>query len=292
MPSATIKIFLAHGDPKRLRTAELSNWTGKAVAGPRSEFDTVLARDESHNSGVYFLTGKDPETGKGAVYIGEAESIRDRVKSHLDKDFWNHIVFFISKDENLTKAHIKYLEGRLIEQAKQAGRSEVKNSQGSGARLPESDREEMEIFLEKIHQLLPVLGVEVLVPTIVNAASIPEHESLSCEIKGLKAFGYLTPNGFVVLAGSQAVLIERPSSKKYPWPTNMRKKLKDEGILKARSDHLEFAKDAEFSSSSAAAAVIHGGSANGLTAWKNKDGKTLKELESVYKSLLGLGRES
>jgi hypothetical protein len=87
MPSATIKIFLAHGDPKRLRTAELSNWTGKAVAGPRSEFDSVLAREESHNSGVYFLTGNDPETGKSAVYLGEAESVRDRVKSHLDKDF-------------------------------------------------------------------------------------------------------------------------------------------------------------------------------------------------------------
>jgi hypothetical protein len=217
MPSATIKIFLAHGDPKRLRTAELSNWTGKAITGPRSEFDSVLARDESQNSGVYFLTGVDPETGKSAVYIGEAESIRDRVKSHLDKDFWNHIAFFISKDENLTKAHIKYLEGRLIEQAKQAGRAQVKNSQSSGARLPESDREDIEIFLEKIHQLLPVFGVEVLVPTTINAAYATELESLFCEIKGLKASGHLTPNGIVVFAGSQAVLNERPSSRKYPW---------------------------------------------------------------------------
>jgi hypothetical protein len=136
MPSATIKIFLAHGDPKRLRTAELSNWTGKAVAGPRSEFDSVLAREESHNSGIYFLTGIDPETGKSAVYIGEAESIRDRVKSHLEKDFWNQIVFLISKDENLTKAHIRYLEGRLIEQVRQAARSIVKNGQSSGAGFP------------------------------------------------------------------------------------------------------------------------------------------------------------
>ena len=189
MPSATIKIFLAHGDPKRLRTAELSNWTGKAVAGPRSEFDSVLAREESQNSGVYFLTGIDPETGKSAVYIGEAESIKDRVKGHLDKDFWNHIAFFTSKDENLTKAHIRYLEGRLIEQARQAGRADVKNSQGSGARLPESDREDMEIFLEKIHQLLPVLEVEVLVPTVINAAGVSELETLACEIKGLKANG-------------------------------------------------------------------------------------------------------
>ena len=117
MPSATIKLFLVNGEPKRLRTAELSNWTGKAVAGPRSEFDSVLAREESQKSGVYFLTGNEPESGKPAVYIGEAECVRDRLKSQLDKDFWNQLVFFTSKDENLTKAHIRYLEGRLIEQA-------------------------------------------------------------------------------------------------------------------------------------------------------------------------------
>lgn len=280
MPSATIKIFLSQGDPKRLRTAELSNWTGKAVAGPRSEFDSVLAREESQKSGVYFLTGIDPESGKNAVYIGEAESIRDRIKSHLEKDYWNQIVFFTSKDENLTKAHIRYLEGRLIDQAREAGRAEVKNTQSSGARLPESDREDMEIFLEKIHQLLPVLGVEVLVPTVKNTESISKNETLSCEIKGLKATGQLTPNGIVVLAGSQAVLTERPSSQKYPWPINMRQRLKDEGILITKSDYLLFARDAEFSSPSAAAAVIHGGHANGLTAWKNSDGKTLKELEA------------
>lgn len=281
MPSATIKIFLAHGDPKRLRTAELSNWTGKAIAGPRSEFDSVLARDESRNSGVYFLTGNDPETGKSAVYIGEAESVRDRVKNHLDKDFWNQIVFFISKDENLTKAHIRYLEGRLIDQAKQAARAQIKNNQGSGARLPESDREDMEIFLEKIHQLLPVLGVEVLVPKNANPEASTELELLSCEIKGIKATGRLTPNGIVVLGGSQAVLNERPSSQKYPWALNMRQKLREEGALTIKSDHLLFTGDVEFSSPSAAAAVIHGGQANGLTAWKNSNGKTLKDLEAM-----------
>ena len=46
MASATLKIFLVNGNPKRLRTAELSNWTGKAVAGPRSEIEGILKRDE------------------------------------------------------------------------------------------------------------------------------------------------------------------------------------------------------------------------------------------------------
>jgi hypothetical protein len=90
MPSATIKLFLVHGDAKRLRTAELSNWTGKAIAGPRSELEGVLGRDEAVKSGVYFLSGTDSESGKSAVYVGEAESIRDRLRGHLDKDFWNH----------------------------------------------------------------------------------------------------------------------------------------------------------------------------------------------------------
>jgi hypothetical protein len=281
MASATIKIFLVHGDPKRLRTAELSNWTGKAVAGPRSEFEGVIGREESGSSGVYFLTGNDPESGKPAIYVGEAENIRDRVKAHLEKDFWNQIVYFMSKDENLTKAHIRYLEGKLIEQARQANRALVINGQSSGAKLPESDREDMEVFLEKIYQLLPVLGVELLVAAAGKAATDAEKEMLYCEIKGLKAKGRLTPNGFLVLKGSQAVLKERASSQKYPWPVNMRQRLKDEGVLSVSKDHLAFTRDEEFSSPSAAAAVVHGGHANGLTAWKNKQGRTLKEIEST-----------
>ena len=64
MPTATIKLFLVYGDPKRLRTAELSNWSGKAVAGPRSEVEGLLEREESQQPGVYLLTGSEPETGK------------------------------------------------------------------------------------------------------------------------------------------------------------------------------------------------------------------------------------
>ncbi len=280
MASATIRIFLVHGDPKRLRTAELSNWTGKAVAGPRSEFEEVVRREEGNNSGIYLLSGIDPETGKPAIYIGEAENIKDRVKSHLDKDFWNQMIYFISKDENLTKAHIRYLEGRLIEQAQHAGRAIVINSQSSGAKLPESDREDMEVFLEKINQLLPVLGNELLVTSIGKTGIDRKEGMLYCEIKGLIAQGHLTPNGFLVMEGSQAVLVERKSSQKYPWPINMRQRLKDEGVLSLKKDHLVFTRDEEFSSPSAAAAVVHGGSANGLIAWKDKNGKPLKEIES------------
>jgi len=281
MTTATIKVFLLHGDPKRLRTAELSNWTGKAVAGPRTEFDGVLAREESDKSGVYLLTGTDPESGRAAVYIGEAEGIRDRIKVHLDRDFWSQVTFFVSKDENLTKAHIRYLEGKLIEIARSAGRALVKNGQGSGAKIPESDRWEMEVFLEKIGQLLPVLGVDVLVPASGTQTDTSDKDVLICEIKGVKARGYRTPDGFLVLKGSEVVGTERPSSEKWPWTRNLRMKLKDDGLLGERDDKFVFLKDFEFSSPSAAAAVVHGGHANGLTAWKDSKGRTLKEREAV-----------
>ena len=281
MPTATLKIFLAYGDPKRLRTAELSNWTGKAVSGPRSEFDKVLAREESLSSGVYFLTGTDPETNKSAIYIGEAECIRDRVKSHLSKDFWNNITFFITKDENLTKAHIKYIEGRLIETARSIERAVVMNNQGSGAKLPESDREDMEVFLEKMQQVLPVLGVEAFVQATSKPEQDKQEDLISCNIKGLSATGYLTPNGIVVLKGSQAVLRERDSAKKWPSVMVQRNKLIEEGSLVEQNGAYVFTKDIEFSSPSSAAATIHGGSANGLTAWVNSSGVQLKDLQNV-----------
>ncbi len=279
MASATLKLFLVHGNPKRLRTAELSNWTGKAVAVPRSEIDSILKRDESINPGVYFLTGTDPNTNRPSIYIGEAESVRDRIKGHLGKEFWNHLIFFISKDENMTKAHIRYLEGRLIDTAKSTERAVVINSQGSGSKLPESDREDMEVFLDKMLQVLPVLGVEVFVPTVQKETSIDTKKQLICRIKNLKAYGSLSPNGFVVFSGSQAVLKERESAKKYPTVLAYRTELIQNKYLALKDDHFVFTKDVEFSSPSAAAAVIHGGSANGLLAWKTQAGKSLKDLE-------------
>ncbi len=122
MPSATINLFLAYGDSKRLRTAEISNWSGKAIAAPRTELDQLLEREETNQSGVYILTGTDPATGNPMAYIGEGEILRDRLKAHKSKDFWIQAIAFVSKDENLTKSHIRYLEGRLIQQAEEVGR--------------------------------------------------------------------------------------------------------------------------------------------------------------------------
>jgi hypothetical protein len=279
MTSATIKLFLPRGDAKSLRTAEISNWTGKAIAAPRTELDELLAREELDKAGVYILLGSDPQTGAPRAYIGEAEVIRDRLKQHKTKEFWVSAIVFVSKDENLTKAHVRYLESRLLAEAAQVNRFALEQNQAGGSRLPESDREDMEVFLARIRQLLPVLGSDILTPVTQTSAPPQPGGVLICRIKGAEARGQRTVNGFVVFSGSTAVLEERPSAESYPTVLAQRKQMVVDGALVERDGFLAFTKDAEFSSPSAAAVVVHGGSANGLTAWKTEGGKTLKQLD-------------
>jgi Domain of unknown function (DUF4357) len=282
MTSATIKLFLPHGDARRLRVGEVSNWTGKALAAPRTELEDLLARDELENSGVYFLLGVDPDTGENLAYIGEAEVIRDRLKQHKAKDFWTSVVVFVSKDENLTKAHVRYLENRLLQEAKTVGRYGLENTNSSNPKLPESDREDMEVYLARIRQVMPVLGSDLLSP--IAGSSKPSHAqpNLICKIKNAVATGRRTEAGFVVFAKSTAVLAVRPSAEsQYPNTIALRQRLIQEKTLVEENGLFVFKKDVEFSSPSAAAAVVHGGSANGLTAWRDKNGKSLKELEET-----------
>ena len=192
MTSATIKLFLPRGDAKSLRTAEISNWTGKAVAAPRTELDELLAREELDKAGVYILIGSDPLTNAPRAYIGEAEVIRDRLKQHKTKEFWVSAIVFVSKDENLTKAHVRYLESRLLAEAAQVNRFTLEQNQAGGSKLPESDREDMEVFLARIRQLLPVLGSDILAPIAQPGAKAQPGGVLSCRIKGAEARGQRT----------------------------------------------------------------------------------------------------
>jgi|SRR5665648_300895 len=276
---STVKSFFVDGEPDSIRTAEISNWTGKAVAGPRSRLNSLLKRPEAENPGVYFLIGVNPESGHSRVYVGQAESIRTRIKSHLDRDFWTSLLFFVSRDGNLTRAHVQYLEGQLIDLTKRADRYELENSQTSRSHLPESDKADMDVFLQKVELLLSSLGMNFLKPVLDSRETSQLEGRLECSIKNVKAVGRRTDEGFLVLKGSEAVLQERPSSKKYPSPSRMRSELLSSGVLVASDDRLIFAKDHQFSSPSAAASVIHGGHANGLIAWRDESGTLLKQLE-------------
>lgn len=273
---ATIRIFLPYGDAQGLRIAEISNWSGIALAAPRSDLRQLTDRAELGGAGVYVLLGADLESGTSQAYIGEAEVLRARLRQHLDRDFWVQAVVVASKDENLSKGHIRYLEARLIEEATAIGRVSLTNSQSGRGRLSEADAADMEVFLSRVRQLLPLLGTNMLVPTD-DTPDLPAATRLQCRILGLTAYGRRSSVGFIVYKDSQAVPDLRPSAG--DRARNIREHLIQSGAMVLEGDHYRFVKDAEFTSPSLAAVAVCGGSMNGLTAWKDEAGRTLRELE-------------
>src|SRR5690606_21461489 len=279
MPGATIRLYLIFGDPRRLRTAEIGNWSGKAVAAPRSDLDAFLERPQLGHSGVYILVGRDPDTGHPAANIGEAEVLKSRIAHHKSKDYWNSIFVFLSKDENLTKAHVRYLEYRLLQDAQIAGRVKLLNGHGGGGLLPEPDRDDMELFLQKVHQLLPVLGSELLTKVGESSGGASGVQAkLYCSIKGLTAIGARTPERLVVCKGYQAVGKLRPSAA--TRLAQVRDELIADGTLVAEDRFFRFTKDVAFSSPSSAGSIVRGGNTNGLLNWRTAEGKTLGEIEA------------
>lgn len=265
----TITLLLLFGDPKSLRTAKISNWAGAAFAAPRAELEELLKRSELDKPGVYILSGTDPISSKPRAYIGEAENIRERLKQHKAKDFWDSAVVFVSQGDDLNKAHTRYLEGRLISEAKKIGSVTLENCQDGKPKLGESDQASMDVFLHHIRQLLPVLGSDLFVPVALQQApSDQAPKPLVCRIKGAKAFGQRIPSGFVVFKGSTAVPKDRPAAQSAL--VEQRRKLVADGTLVEQDGFYLFTKDTKFSSPSAAASVIHGGGANGLIEWRTE----------------------
>jgi len=277
----TIKLFLIDGDPNGRMSGELSNWTGKAYKIPRIKVKECSDRPDLNNPGVYLLFGKD-ETGKDLVYVGEAEIVLKRLTQHLtQKDFWNEAILFISKDENLNKAHIKYLENGLYEIAKKVNRYQIDNTtMPTQSSISEPDRAEMEEFIENIKIIINTLGHKVFEEKRESKPKYKqEQETFFIQAaRGADAQGEPTSDGFVVLKGSRIANSAVPSLSSNLL--RLRDSLIDNGIIQSINGIYELSEDFVFSSPSTAAVVVLGRNANGLTEWKLKDGTTLKSFES------------
>lgn len=278
----SIKIFLPGGDPDGIRLIEKSNWSGAGLMIPRALFPQGRLRKELERTGVYVLIGPPEESGLSRVYVGEGDPIKPRLDQHAaKKDFWTSCVAFTSKDENLNKAHVQYLETRLIALAGTYKRCVLDN--GNAPTLPsmsEADAADAEGFLTEILLCLPVLGISVF--TTATLGSSPGRR-LHLNAKGISAEGSETAEGFLVRAGSSGVGSEVPSCHSYL--KQLRSVLLTNGVTKPTDTGFVFAQDYVFASPSTAAGVILGRASNGRTEWKTKDGTTLKQLQETEANL-------
>ncbi len=276
---ASIRIFLADGVADGVWVVEKSNWTGKALMAPRTRFKDLRARADLDGPGVYLLSGPT-DSGVPAVriYIGETDDLPGHLDGHnKNKDFWNRVIVFTSKDDNLNKAHIRYLEARLIGLARAANRAELENSNvGSMSPLSEPDTAEAEAFLREMLLIYPVLGLLAFQkPEELPSSSV----RLFLSGKDTKAEGTETSEGFVVYAGSLGRAESVPSI--HAYGTQIREALIEKGLFVAEGLFLRLNEDYVFPSPSTAAMVLLGRTSNGRVEWKSTDGKTLKELQTA-----------
>jgi len=284
MKGKTIRIYLVDGTPTGVLTAEIINWTGKVIVAPRPRLADLANRSEVRRTGIYCLVGPDPDNpNRERVYVGEGDNVFSRLTSHErdeSKDFWTRTVIVISKDENLTKSHGRYLESRLIELAQQAGRAILANGTAPPApAMPEPDVADMEFFVEHVQMMLPVLGFSFLQPKAIIRSENTEQPSPTFVLKkvGASARAQEVDGEIVVQQGSTA---RKDGVDSWTSYRTLRDQLVSDGRLVETDDPnlLRFAEDVAFASPSAAAAVVMGRNTNGRIEWRSEeDGITYQQ---------------
>ena len=245
MKPTSITIFLLEGDPNGIRTAQLSMSTIQAIAFRRHQLAKVRkAHPEIMRPGVYILLGQDDENpDRWFAYIGESESVGDRLSYHNanktdrdEKDFWADTIVLLSKDENLTKSHARYVEARLIGETGRNPRWTLRNSQRAGeeGKLPLPDRAAMDEFVDQTMTLVGALGSDLFramrgsLPGEIGEVSTfeapPVESVFSCHGEGYAAEMFVASSGCVGVlepgferqrrCREQQRRIERPSWKK------------------------------------------------------------------------------
>lgn len=300
MKPCSINIFLLDGDPNGIRVAQISMSTIQAVAFRRNQLRQVReAFPEIGRPGVYILVGADEnEPYTEFAYIGESEDIGTRLSYHNSnergqdsKDFWTDTVVLISKDENLTKSHARYVESCLIRSIGGNPRWSIPNAKTpseDAGKLPLPDRAAMEEFVEQTKTLVGALGWDLFremrgqEPT--QARDLPQNPTAEsprfyCRGKGFAAEMEVGKSGDFVVRGGSKVRVQ--TTKTVPRRTAvLRQILQEKGVLHKDGDFLVFTGAYSFSSASAAAAVVIGASANGRTLWKLPNGNTYADWES------------
>ena len=292
--SKNINMFLMDGEVTGKIKCTLSNWTGVIYKIPRIQLGDLKSRDEMKQSGIYFLFGRDEDKQKDVTYIGQAttrkngEGVLLRIQEHTrdtHADYFNDVIILTTQNNSFGPTEISYLENKFTQLAKEAGRYIVKNSNDPNpGNVTEEKESELDEIVENTLMIIGTLGYRVFVPMTKEVSQdLTDNHSTYLYLKRktkksnkvIEATCERTTEGFVVLEGSQVEVMDSPNlpaSLKEMRQNLIASQVIQDGVLKEKQ---------LFSSPSYAAAFLLGMQTNGRTDWKNRDGRTLKELEEL-----------
>lgn len=292
----TLQVFLMDGSPTGRLKCTLDNWTGLVYVVPRTSLNADGHPAAFESTGVYLLPGQDADSGDDVVYVGQAvgrangNGMVGRIREHVRNgahDFWNRAILLSTLGDTFGPTDVTYLEHYFHQAAEEAGRFRLDNSATpSQGNVTEEKEAELQEYAEKAQLVISALGHRVFEPADDRSSARPDGDSTAAftaspqsllfrmTVNGVTATGRPTPDGFVVLERSGVVEGLRDSA--------------PGGVIASRQRHRDviddqhrLTADTSFSSSSAAAGFVAGGSMSGPATWKAPDGRSLGEVESA-----------
>ena len=272
----TVTTYLIDGDPKGTQYAFISNKICQMFVVPRSNLSYLNTQEKLQKPAFYILLGENEAT-KPQAYIGETENFRERVKDHDNKkSFWQKALIFVSKDTDMTKADVQYLEHKAIAEAKKANTFVLSDNKQTpkAPNLPEYRQDSMDEFFDDAKFLASFIGCNIF------EISQPKATENLFYIKGrgCEAKGFYSSNGFTVQKGSVIAPTVVPS---FGWKEKRNDMVQEYTVQEGTK--LFMTSDITFSSPSTAAMFVLGRPSNGWTDWKDDNGNTL---DSVYRKQL------
>ncbi len=271
--SKKLEIIYHNGQPDGIRSIRRHLSTMTTYVIPRTLLSESKKLSGINRPGIYYLISENDDNKIAQIYVGQTRNGVSRLDDHnRSKDFWNKAIMFLADNKTFSLDMISGLEAFAISKAHEANRYKVENAVNPKYEIDEYDLPLIEEVYEEIKFIMATQGYKM-----ENAkATVNEANTLHTTRNGIEAYGVYDGEHFEVLEGSEIYLAKKVTIAKY---NIQRKELLDNGNIVLSGDgKYRLQTTLVFNSPSGASDFVIGGSTNGWTEWKDKDGKTLDEL--------------
>lgn len=270
--SKKLEIIYHNGQPDGIRSIRRYLSTMTTYVIPRPLLSEAKKLTGINRPGIYYLISENADNRIAQIYIGQTRNGVSRLDDHnRSKDFWNKAIMFLADSKTFSLDMISGLEAYAIAKASETKRYKVENTVNPRYEIDEYDLPLIEEVYEEIKFIMATQGYKLE----TTKSTLHEADILHTTRNGIHALGIYSGDHFEVLEGSEIDMSRKCHSA--TLEKQRQTALQNGDIIKNREKHV-LNVSISFSSPSAAATFVLGGSINGWTEWKNSAGETLDKM--------------
>lgn len=270
--SKKLETIYHNGQPDGIRSIRRNLSTMTVYVIPRPLLSEAKNISGINRPGIYYLINESDDNKIAQIYVGQTRNGIARLDDHnRSKDFWNKAIMFLAESKTFTLDMISGLEKFAIIKAQESKRYKVENTVVPKYEIDEYDLASVEEIYDEIQFIMGTQGYKM----DDSKTSLDEAAVLHTTRNGIEAFGIYDGEKFEILEGSQVNMDKKVNLERY---NKQRTELLENGSISQTDGKFVLNVILTFNTPSGASDFILGGSTNGWTEWKDKDGKTLDEL--------------